>query len=51
MNSLAQNERNLISRELQVTKEQYNRATQKPYSFLYVDKPSKLAKGNFYGNI
>ena len=33
------NERNFISRELQVTKEQYQKATQKPFSVLYVDKP------------
>ena len=45
------NERNLISRELSVDKEQYIKATKKPYSFLYVDKPKKLIKRNFYGNI
>ena len=45
------NERNLISRELSVDKEQYMKATKKPYSFLYVDKPKKLIKRNFYGNI
>ena len=45
------NERNLISRELSVDKEQYIKATKKPYSFLYVDKPKKLTKRNFYGNI
>ena len=45
------NERNLISRELGVDKEQYINATNKPYSFLYVDKPKKLIKRNFYGNI
>ena len=45
------NERNLISRELSVDKEQYNKATKKPYSFLYVDKPIKLIKKNFYGKI
>ena len=45
------NERNLISRELGVNKEQYINATNKPYSFLYVDKPKKLIKRNFYGKI
>ena len=45
------NERNLISRELNVTKDQYEKATKKPHSFLYVDKPKKLVKRNFYGNI
>ena len=41
------NERNLISCELGVTKEQYLKSTQKPYSFLYVDKPMKSVKINF----
>ena len=45
------NERNLISSELNVTKDQYEKATKKPYSFLYVDKPMKTVKRNFYGNI
>ena len=45
------NERNLISRELGVNKEDYVRATKKPYSFLYVDKPKKLIKRNFFGKI
>ena len=45
------NERNLISRELGVDKDQYINATNKPYSFLYVDKPKKLIKRNFYGKI
>ena len=45
------NERNLISRELGVDKEDYVRATKKPYSFLYVDKPKKLIKRNFFGKI
>ena len=45
------NERNLISRELGVYKEDYIKATKKPYSFLYVDKPKKLIKKNFFGNI
>jgi len=45
------NERSLISRELGVDKERYIKATNKPYSFLYVDKPKKVSNRNFYGNI
>ena len=45
------NERSLISRELGVNREDYIKATKKPYSFLYVDKPMKLIKRNFYGKI
>ena len=45
------NERNLISRELGVGKEDYIRATKKPFSFLYVDKPKKQIKRNFFGSI
>ena len=45
------NERNLISRELSVDKEDYIKATKKPFSFLYVDKPKKLIKRNFLGKI
>ena len=44
-------ERDMISRELNVTKKQYENATNKPYSFLYVDKPKKIVKKNFYGQI
>ena len=47
----SQNERNMISRELGVDKEQYIKATKKPYSFLFVDKPRKLTMRNFYGRI
>ena len=47
----SKNEIGLITRELGVTKEQYKKATNKQYSFLYVDKPSKQVKRNFYGNI
>ena len=44
--------REMISRELNVTKDQYIKATKQPYSFLYdVDKPMKTVKRNFYGNI
>ena len=45
------NERNLISRELGVNREDYIKATKKTYSFLYVDKPKKKIKRNFYGSI
>ena len=41
-------ERNMISSELGVDKEKYKKATKKPYSFLYVDKPKKRVKRNFY---
>ena len=44
-------ERNLISQELGIDKEKYIRATKKPYSFCYVDKPMKTVKRNFYGNV
>ena len=47
----SKNEIGLITRELGVTKEQYEKATNKPFSFLYLDKPSKKVKRNFYGNI
>ena len=41
------NERNMISRELNVTKDQYIKATKKPYSFLYVDKPMNESNETF----
>ena len=44
-------ERNMISAELGVSKEKFKAATQKPFSFLYVDKPMKKFKRNFTGNI
>ena len=44
-------ERNMISSELGVDKEKFKKATKKPYSFLYVDKPKKIIKKNFYGDI
>ena len=47
----SKNEIGLITRELGVIKEQYEKATNKPFSFLYVDKPSKKVRRNFYGNI
>ena len=45
------NERNMISRESNVTKDQDIKTTKQPYSFLYVDKPMTTVKRNFYGNI
>ena len=45
------NEKSLISRELGVDKGIYIKATKKPYSFLYVDRPMKTVKRNFYGTI
>ena len=45
------NEQNLISRELGVQKDQYKKSNWKTMSFLYVDKPMKNIKQNFYGII
>ena len=44
-------EKNMISSELGVDKEKFKKATKENYSFLYVDKPKKKFKKNFYGNI
>ena len=44
-------ERNMISSELGVDKEQFKKATKKPFSFLYVDKPRKIVKRNFTGEL
>ena len=44
-------ERNMISSELGVDKEQFKKATKKPFSFLYVDKPRKKVKRNFTGEL
>ena len=41
----------MISRDLNVTKDQYIKVTKQPYLFLGVDKPMKTVKRNFYGNI
>ena len=41
----------MITRELGVTKDQYEKAVNKPFSFLYVDKPNKTVKRNFYGKV
>ena len=37
----------MISSELGVEKEKLKKATKKPFSFLYVDKPRKKVKRNF----
>ena len=44
-------ERSMISSELGVEKEQYKKATKKPFSFLYIDKPEKKVKRNFNGEL
>ena len=44
-------ERNMISSELDVDKEQFKKATKKSFSFLYVDKPRKKVKRNFTGEL
>ena len=44
-------ERNMISSELGVDKEKFKKATEKPFSFLYVDKPRKKVKRNFTGEL
>ena len=44
-------ERSMISSELGVEKEQYKKATKKPFSFLYIDKPRKKVKRNFTGEV
>ena len=44
-------DRNMISSELGVDKEQFKKATKKPFSFLYVDKPRKRVKRNFTGEL
>ena len=44
-------ERNMISSELGVEPEKFKKATKKPFSFLYVDKPRKKVKRNFTGEL
>ena len=41
------NKQNMIYRELGVNKSHYQRATQEPYDFIYVDKPKKRVAKNF----
>ena len=44
-------ERSMITSELVVDKEKFKKATKKPFSFLYVDKPRKKEKRNFTGEL
>ena len=44
-------ERNMLSSDLGVEKEQFKKATKKQYDFIYVDKQRKKVKRNFYGKI
>ena len=44
-------ETNRISSELGINKKNYRLATNKPYSFLYIDNPKKRIAKNFTGNI
>ena len=44
-------ERNMLSSELGVEREQFKKATKKQYDFIYVDKQRKKVKRNFYGKI
>ena len=44
-------ERNMISSELGIDKEKFKKATKEKYTFLYIDKPKKKVKRNFYGII
>ena len=41
----------MITSELGVDKEKFKKATKKPFSFWYVDKPRKKEKRNFIGEL
>lgn len=41
------NEKSLICRENNISKELYKKATEDPYCFLYIDKPRKFTTRNF----
>ena len=41
------NERSLICRELGINKNDYLKATEEPFSFIYIDKPRKIVTKNF----
>ena len=41
------NEKSLICRENNVSKQLYEKATRDPFSFIYIDKPKKQVKKNF----
>ena len=44
-------EQQTIASELGVSSEQYKKATNKPFDFLWVDKPKKKIARNFYGSV
>lgn len=44
-------ESDMICTEQNVNKNLYNSAFKKPYDFIYLDKPEKLVKRNFYGDL
>ena len=41
------NEKSLICRENNVSKQSYEKATRDPFSFIYIDKPERQVKKNF----
>ena len=41
------NKRSLICRQNNIPKQLYEKATEEPYSFMYLDKPRKLTTKNF----
>lgn len=43
----SKNERNMICRETGIPKDSYQKATQEPYSFVYLDKMKKFTSKNF----
>ena len=45
------NEKSLICRENNVSKQLYEKATRDPYSFIYIDRPRKFTTKNFNGTI
>ena len=40
-------EESMLSKEIEVPIDKYQKATQNQYNFLYIDKPNKSYKGNF----
>ena len=44
-------ENDMICREQGISNEDFNKATDREYDFLYIDKPRKLIKRNFHGDI
>ena len=45
------NEKSLICRENNISKQSYDKSTRDPFSFIYIDKPKKQLKKNFNGLI